>query len=370
MGQNWCNRLACGVKMDQDVVLNVEMNEELTIKQRELVSPIFQVAFILLTAVSLCAMFGYRFYFFKSRDPVVQCETISPQKFKEFGAYSNEVGVGLQIDAFETFDIVKNEIVFAGQVWFSMIPGSISLDTLEKFYFSRGEIIFKSQPYLFVEEEKLFVIYRLRVKMSTYLNLVDFPVNNHTICIQLDHPYVNPNELLFEPRLDNFTINGELKPFGWTLFDKRVKSGFLMRISENVENKNTGYYPTVLFYFDIMRYGTQYALTIFLPLILIFFVILFCFSVVENSISFSLAVGGVTTILAYRFVIANISPQVGYFMMTDYLFLLLLAGGVIVFLTHVNDVFYKQFISIKIKKCIVIGMHFMINALSWYLLYW
>ena len=345
------------------------MKQELIAEKRVLIPPLFQVVLIFITSITLACMYGYRFYFFRSHDPVIKCETMSPQTFKDFGGYTNEIGIGFQIGEFEEFDIVKNNIMFTGQVWFSLIPGSISLDTLEKFSFARGEIIYKSSPYLFIASDKLFVIFNIRVKLSTYLNLIDFPFDNHTICIQIEHPFTNPSELMFDPRLEDFKIQGDIKTFGWTVFDQRVKSGFLQRFSEKDTYNGVGYYPTVFFYFDIIRYGYQYALTIFLPLILIFFVILFCFSVVDNSTSFSLAVGGLTTILAYRFVIASISPQVGYFMMTDYMFLLLLAGGVLIFFTHVNDVYYKNVISLNVKKLIVVLMHCMISFLSWYLLY-
>jgi hypothetical protein len=324
---------------------------------------------MILTSLLLTGMFGYRFSFFKERDPRVAYNVITPTKFKEFGSFSNEVPVGLYIDDFEQFNIIKNEFVFTGQIWFMLAPGSISLETLEKFSFARGDILQRSYPYLKIVNERLFVQYNIRVKMNSPLNLEDFPLDNHTICIQLDHLYTHPNEILFEPALDNFRIEANLKPFGWVIADKEIKSGYIERRLDSLENGKAQYYPTTLFYFDIIRYGIQHTLTIFLPLILIFFVILFCFSVKESTVSFSLAIGGLTTILAYRFVIVNMSPQVSYAMMTDYIFLFILGSGVCIFLVHVSDMFYNFVLTLWFKKLVLVVMHILINVVSFYLLY-
>jgi hypothetical protein len=323
-----------------------------------------------ITACLLISMFGYRFTLFKSIDPSISYQTMNPTTFKEFGSFSNAVGIGLYIDDFEQFNIVKNEFLFTGQIWFVLAPGSIALSTLEKFSFARGDILYCSSPFVKVIDNQLFVQYNIRVKMNSPLNLSDFPVDNHTICIQVDHMYMLPNEILFEPMIDNFRIKADLKTFGWRIIDRQVKSGYIQRMLDGQKNEKVHMYPTAIFYFDVIRYGIQHTLTIFLPLLLILFVILFCFSVREIPISFSLAVGGLTTILAYRFVIVNMSPQVGYSMMTDYLFLLILASGVGVFLIHVNDVFYVKKLSITVKKMFLIAIHVVINMACFYLLYW
>jgi hypothetical protein len=338
-------------------------------KDRQLIPPLFQIGCMFLTTLFLTTMFGYRFSFFKERDPRIPYNVMTPTKFKEFGSFSNEVPVGLYIDEFEQFSIIKNEFVFTGQVWFMLSPGSISLDTLERFSFARGQILHRSPPYLKIVNERIFVQYNIRVRMNSPLNLVDFPLDNHTICIQLDHLYTHPNEILFEPALDNFRIEANLKPFGWTIADQRIKTGYIERKLDSVKNGKVQYYPSTLFYFDVIRYGIQHTLTIFLPLILIFFVILFCFSVQESSVSFSLAIGGLTTILAYRFVIVNMSPQVSYAMMTDYIFLFILGSGVCIFLINVSDKFYSYSLTLRFKKLVLVVMHILINSVSFYLLY-
>jgi hypothetical protein len=338
-------------------------------KDRQLIPPLFQIGCMFFTSLLLTAMFGYRFSFFKERDPRIAYNIITPAKFKEFGSFSNEVPVGLYIDEFEQFSIIKNEFVFTGQVWFMVLPGSLSLETLEKFSFARGEILHRSSPYLKIVDEHLFVQYNIRVRINSPLSLVDFPLDNHTICIQLEHLYTHPSEVSFDPALDNFRIEANLKPFGWVITDKQIKSGYIERKLDSIKNGKVQYYPSTLFYFDVIRYGVQHTLTIFLPLVLIFFVILFCFSVQESSVSFSLAIGGLTTILAYRFVIVNMSPQVGYAMLTDYIFLFILGSGVCIFLIHVSDKFYDFALTLRFKKCVLITMHILINSVSFYLLY-
>ena len=117
---------------------------------------------------------------------------------------------------------------------------------------------------------------------------------------------------------------------------------------------------------EFSRFGTRQLISILLPLLLIFYITVFCFSI-EPQTSIGLSTGSMTAIIAYRFVIENLSPASGYFMLSDYLFFLILSACFITFFLNVLDVFLFT-IPMNIKKAGIIGIHGFVIAVSCYLL--
>jgi hypothetical protein len=74
---------------------------------------------------------------------------------------------------------------------------------------------------------------------------------------------------------------------------------------------------------------------------MLYFISLFCFAFDPETHSgtiFSLASAGVTGLLSYRFVIENMTPKVGYFVLSDRLFVLFLTASLIEFVFAVSIV--------------------------------
>jgi hypothetical protein len=338
-------------------------------RNNRLVSPWFQV---ILIAVSLIII-GYSFYVrinsFRPQDPMPIIKIINPAAFKNFGGFASEVNVGLIINEFEVFDLVRNDFVFTGELWFSFVPGTISLATLEKFSFARSEILNQSKGRTRLVDDKMFVQYAIRVRMKSPLILKSFPLNSHRLYITLDHLYTSPSEILFSPSFQHFNINANSLMFGWRIIDRHVATGYVESILDPFDASKTISHPTALFFIDIIRGGIQYPLTLFLPLLLIFFVIMFSFSIKKSETRINLAVGGVTGILAYRFVIGSLSPQTGYFMLSDYLFFLFLMVSIFIFLINIIDIHYRP-LEIKAKQFIVFAIYALVSAATLYLFLW
>jgi hypothetical protein len=334
---------------------------------RPTVSPLYQIVLIMISSIILSALFYHREHTFKIQDPLTPYSTINPKSFKEFGGFANDIRVGLYISEFEEFDIVKNSFIFSGQIWFSFAPGIISIDTLQKFSFTSGDILYQSAPVTRLVGDNILVQYTVKVHLKSILNLADFPMDDHTLCIQLQHLYITPNELFFTAQIPDFNIEMSPKVFGWNIVDREAKSGYIELNLDQLDTAQKTVYPTVLFFIDIIRTGMQYTLTLFLPLLLIFFLMLFAFSIQDLGTSISITAGGVTTILAYRFVIVSIAPDVGYFILTDYLFLLFLAISILIFFLSLCDIYY-QMITLWAKKIMIASLHIVVTGVTVYLL--
>lgn len=269
-------------------------------------------------------MLQIRLNTFHVREKTPNISFITPNDLKKFGTFQTDVTVGLYINQFENFNMVNNTFVFTGVLWFKFNPGTISIDVIEDFSFELGEILERAEADTQLIDDKLLVQYAVRVRFNSLLDYADFPLDDHRLYIVLTNRFLSPEEILFNSSQREFIVKPDVTTFGWKQVDRYVLTGYRITELDEYDVKKTFYYPTVIFAIDYARYGARFSLSIFLPLLLIFYLTLFTFSLRSPRAIFSLATGGVTATLAYRFVIENLSPSVGYFMVSDAIFLLLL----------------------------------------------
>ncbi|MFA6066502.1 MAG: hypothetical protein WC707_04975 [Candidatus Babeliaceae bacterium] len=332
------------------------------------VRPLFQLIMIVITGSILAVSLYRSSLYFTSTDPTPAISRLTPKILEGFAGNPSVVRTGIFISDFLTFDPVKNDFIFKGIVWFELDPAIISIDMLKKFTFERAEILERSEPYTRIINDKLFVRYDVKVRFKTQLQYSYFPFDDHRIFLQLVHGVVSPDEMIFESSSADFIVHFSTAALGWTAIDRHVVTGFIESDVDPYDPKKNVYHPSVLFSIDYQRNGIRYALTILLPLLLIFFVSLFIFSIDAfkySTVAVSLAAGSVTALLAYRFVIENFSPAVGYFMLSDYIFFLFLFAS--------SFVFFFSIILVKLthllKKIIIMGLHTFVSGVCIYLFF-
>ena len=323
-------------------------------KIRTGISVRFQIIFILLGMSAFIFLVWWRSSLFSARENPSQILPITPTIYKEFGGFSKPVQMGLYINQFIDFSMITNEFIFDGVVWFTFDPGVVSVETLEKFSFLKGEIISKSPPSMKLMGDKLNVQYQVRVKFSSALNYTDFPLDDHQIYIVLINQFVSPSEIYFESNRRQFVVAANVSTTGWELHDRSVQVGYFKSQLDPDDKEQQILYPGVIFLLDYGRNSIRYALSIILPLALISYLILLSVSL-RLITAISITAAGVTTILAYRFVIENLSPKTGFFMLSDYLFFLFLAATIAVFIVHVAETRYQ--LTPFMKKLFVLSMH-------------
>jgi len=333
---------------------------------RENVPPLFQIIMILVSFTIIGSTLYNQLNYVAYHEQQPQLEIVTPQKIAEFGGFPDIVKVGLYIDQFQKFDLIKNEFIFSGIIWFLVLPGIISLETLQKFEFQQSEILYLSPPNVELKDQELLISYNIRVKFTAPLTYIDFPVDDHRINLVFAHQFITPAEILFESSRSSFIVKSEVNSFGWTLNDREVKTGFMSANLDSTDESKNHNFPAVIFSMDFSRFGTRQLISILLPLLLIFYITVFCFSI-EPLTSIGLSTGSITAILAYRFVIENLSPKSGYFMLSDYLFFLILSACFATFFFNILDVFLLT-IPMNIKKMVLIIIHGFVISVSAYLL--
>ena len=339
------------------------------------VRPSVQVVAVIISLSCIAGLAYYPFILFRPLEKKSQLYSIAPQFFESSRANPAVVSVGLYIDNFSEFDIIKNKFSFAGVIWFEFDPALASLDIIDGFSFEQGKIIEKSAPSVHLIEDRLFVRYIIRVEFKTDLDYRLFPLDDHRVNIALINRVISPNEMVFNSGAQNFSISPAAHLGGWFAADTNVRAGYSTALLQSDDMKTYLDYPKVVFAISAQRNGLQGILLIFLPLFLISFITLFTLSFdpeTDSRSMLSLATSGLASLIGYRFIIQGISPDVGYFMLSDQIFIL--------FLTFVFAIFpFTLLLSrrgkltdniIILRGFVFILFHLTVLAWWYYLLYW
>lgn len=324
----------------------------------------FSVYSIVISAMLICYFMYQASQEFISRDPMPELLPLTPATIAQMGQ-PTEIKVGLYIKDFAEFNIVDNKFEFSGILWFYFDPSIISLATLGKFSFEKGKLLSVSEPSTRIVKGKLLARYDIRVSFKANPTFEAFPFDSHTIYITLDNNNVSPGELIFDSTYDELVLSPELSYAGWKIYGTRVYPGYSVA---RIDKSNRAYdvaHPRVVFALDFVHSGVRQGILIIFPLLLLFFMSMFTFALdmanYKSSIA-SLSAGAITGILAYRFVIDRLAPQVGYFMESDSLFFLFLFAVCIAFFLNVGIPTIRD----AYTRTIVVCLHaFVVLAFIW-----
>lgn len=312
----------------------------------------FSMGWILVTGLIVSFLIYRAHKQFISEDPFPELLPITPETQQKMG-HPVEVKVGLYIKDFTEFKMLENEFEFSGTVWFLFDPSLVSLDTLAKFSFEKAKIHSKSEPTTRIIQGKLLARFDVSVSFKTNATYVNFPFDSHTLYIVFDNNAVSPGEISFVSSYNELALSPEIRITGWDLQATRVYTGYSVSALDKTQQEMDVAHPRIVFALEYVSSGIRQGLLIILPILLIFFMAMFTFSIdsAYYTTIISISSGAVTALLAYRFVIDRIAPQVGYFMQTDtifFLFLVIIVGTFIinVGLPELRDRYTKLIVSL------------------------
>ena len=263
--------------------------------------------------------------------PIIALNT---KEIVRLGGDPTVVTVGIYIRDFPTFDIFHNKLSADLTVWFKFDPNKISLDKIGKFFISNARFLYKDKPYTKIVNGQLFAKYNIAIEFTTNLNYENFPLDDHTINIIITNQFFSPNEVIFKIARNNLIIDPDIDPIGWDLVDKKVESGYVETNLDPLDKKIKAYYPRVISSLYFKKSGTRKLITIFIPLFLIFYIALMTFTLnpfTEFGRIIGISISSISAVLAYRFIIGNLSPETGYLMISDRIFMVILVICCVIF---------------------------------------
>lgn len=300
---------------------------------------------------------------------------LTPKQFRVWNCEPVEVKTGLQIINFSGFNLVDNEFLVDVIVWFEFDPSLVSLDTIGKFSFDKGEIKKKSEPITKSIDGKFFAEYEVRFSFSSNVTHQLFPLDDHRIYITLINNIASPTDIVFDASPSGFTISDTIFIRGWNIINKSVNTGYEEWIFDKHEDRRNIRHPKVVFSIDFKRSGNRFIFLILLPIFLIFFIGLFSFAFNpedsnSRSVIMSLASASLASLLGYRFVINNMAPSgVGYFMLSDHIFNIFLALACLELFIAITLVqFQKLTPFVKILRGVLFIVFHVALLIGWYYL--
>ena len=304
----------------------------------QLTRPRYLIASMFILSLALCSVLYKPITTFNTTNPRPDILPYTPKKTTPGTESAVPVHVGVYVVNFPTFEILANKFIIDILLWFEFDPSLLPLETVDKFSFERGTIVSKSSPDMKIIEGKLFVQYQVRVQFSSTLDDTHFPLNDHRLYLVLENSYVTPQELYFTTSRSSFTVASDASAADWNIIDQSAQTGFVEAKLDAFDPNKIKQFPVVVFSIDLQKKGIRKILIIMLPMMLLLFISFFSLSLDPATYSgsiLSLSTGVLTGLIAYRFVIEKIVPDVGYFTLADNFFNLFLGIIFCIFLLNI-----------------------------------
>jgi hypothetical protein len=305
-----------------------------------LTNPVTAIIFAAISTVlfAVVALAPVNHYDARERPP--ELTPFVPSESSQFAQETTLVKTDFYVDDFSTFDVNSNNFVIVAYVWFQFDPNILPPKLVGNFSFEGGTISQKTLIDNTLIDNLIRVKYRVVVNFSSNLDHHRFPLADHRIFLTLTNTSFTSKEVIFQSFLSNFSISSDIDPQGWTLKSRSVNFGTVAAHGEATSAQSETSYPRVVFGFDFKKPGLREAMTIIIPMFLIYLlglVALIIRGAKDSQTALMLAVGSISGILAYRYVIEAVSPKSGYMLISDQLTLEFFVATFIVFLRCAYD---------------------------------
>lgn len=303
--------------------------------------PITPRAQIICLGISFCVLtglFAKRIFDFRPLDPWESIQPIQPDDLHALNGAHGVVKAGFTIVDFLEFNVLKNVFEVDAIIWFEYDPTFIAPSVIDSFVIDRAHIVSKSVARTELHGGDAVIYYTVRARLDMLFNYSLFPYDDHLLQFMITLPGASAGEVLLESSQKSFVIEVDFSHYGWRLRDLEVVPGIRHNKTGRLNARETFRYPAILFIAACQRYDIRGTLAIFMPLLLLLYIALFSFSLSpdrDRTSILALTAACLTGMISYRFVIQNISPDVGYFVLSDYMFFIYLS---LVFVTFVYGV--------------------------------
>ncbi|MEN8237368.1 MAG: hypothetical protein ABFQ95_07515 [Pseudomonadota bacterium] len=289
-----------------------------------------------------------------------------PQQNIQFGHGAVKVNTGIYIKEFTEFDTQTNTFAIDAVVWFEFNPNLITLYTLGGFAFDPGEIIEKSPPQTRLIKGKIFAAFNTRVRFSSHLRHEHFPFADHRIFLRLKLDAASPENLHFETKRSFIKISKSVQPFGWTLKSYEGQAGFFEETLSGKGKNKTIKHPQVIFSFDFAKPGLRKVLIILGPGLLLFLLGLMALIIrtewhgkhIRSEAPIDIAIGSLIGLLFLRLVIETVSPDIGYFVFADQMYLIFFLSTFIILFVTIYE--YNKAMPRALKATIFYSIQFIV----------
>jgi len=294
---------------------------------------------------------------------------VTPEVVAKWGKEPAHVKTGFLIHEFLQSDAIKNNFLISAVISFEFDPTQVTQEALDKFSFSKGDIIRKSDPLIRkISDHLTFVQYYVYIQFSALFDYVRFPLDDHRISLNLTNNTLEAQNVIFDAAPEDFSIPPYVSVSGWDIISHKPIGGYVEFKSLDSQSVR---HPKVLFTMDVKKHDLRQLFLLFLPMFMLFYITMFILAIQDFTTDLTTSLFVITAFMANAIVIQGISPNAGYFMMLDYFVLFFLAVMFIVFLinflcTLPEEKFSRDTLA-KVRGFSVICIYIMLIAVTYYL---
>ena len=245
----------------------------------------------------------------------------------------HKVTVGVYINHISAVDIKNSKFDIDFYIWFRW-EGADDIKPLDTFELANGRITSKSGISKHLYGTQNYVSCRVLATITKFWDLRRFPLDDHTLELQIEDSDTDTRVVVFEPDLDNATTSPDLHVPGWVVSASRgrvVTQTYRTNYGDiTIPKGHESAYSRYVFSIDVERPGIGRFLRVFFGLFISVLVAYCSFHVrpKESSPRVSLGVGATFAAAAVTIAINNALPDTNSITMADKLIMLTL--GVIV----------------------------------------
>lgn len=337
--------------------------------QPQTVGPWFHAVCTAITSCIVVILVYINLQYFDAQEQIPQVETVPTLALNKDIPH---IRTGIFIRDISEFDIIKDKFTFNVVVWFAFDPKKIAQELVSQFVFEKAKEEFRSDVVMRLNsEDERIIEYTLTLSTSMSLNYRHFPLDDHRLSLTLGNYVIPPTQGIFVTESDWIVMNPEIHVEGWKYVNKEAVAGHFINSVNPNNSVQTFDHGRVVFSLDFERSGIRHMVSVILPMLIIFFVTLFSFSIRPAESDYynvvSLSVASIMALIAYRFVIETVSPSTAYFTLSDYVFMFFLVAtiGVLFINALGEDISRRQ------KQYITVLLHiFIILVFTYFLAPW
>lgn len=211
-------------------------------------------------------------------------------------------------------------------------------------------------------------LYTIRMQFSTILDYARFPLDDHRIFLNLTNPAASAQELIYVAAPTDYVISENIYISAWQVVGHAVESGYApVTLGKDTIMQQS----KTVFALDLSKKDLRQLSLILLPLLFLFYLGLFTFSIKDITVAMTIPLASVAGLFAYSFVIQTLAPMVGYMMMSDYLFLFFLFSSFVVFFVKSLEAVPETMLSRRslrrIEGLTILGLQILLIIVWYYL---
>ena len=187
--------------------------------------------------------------------------------------------------------------------------------------------------------------YKVRLSFSNIFDHLYFPINDHQISIVLVHEKLNAHEMIYDVSGPAMQLDENVKAEDMNVIGGQAKAGYREKINIAENNEKNIPYPGVIYTIFLKKNGLKNIRLIIIPLVLIFWIstiVCLLAALLPDQNYTSTGITTLTLIMAYRYVIMQISPKVSYNTLTENVYNLSLLFTFINFILLISVVTFEK----------------------------